>query len=125
MVKSPSQARRPQAVHSRCVQLDVRDMTQAVSLFSTKNDMGEIPLVLIPVRRARTSMFLKVPVGVSCLLQKWGKDNELASPGLKFYPWYYRIGYVVTNQSCTYNAPVQQCPTSDNVMVQVDCTVVS
>jgi regulator of protease activity HflC (stomatin/prohibitin superfamily) len=30
----------------------------------------------------------------------------------------------VTNQSCSYNAPVKMCPTSDNVMVQVDVTVV-
>jgi hypothetical protein len=75
--------------------LDVGRLDQAVSIFSTKNEFGEIPLVLIPRSRGKTAMWLKVPAGVSCLLQKWGKDCELAPPGLKFFPPWYRIAYIV------------------------------
>jgi len=31
---------------------------------------------------------------------------------------------VVTQQSCTYNAPVKECPTSDNVRVSIDLVIV-
>lgn len=111
-------------IHSRCVQVDIRDMTTAVSIFSQKSSDGTIPLVLIPTNRGKFSFSMYVPSGCNCLLQYCGKDAGLAAPGLRFsMPW-YRIAYIVTKQSSTYNAPVQQCPTADNVMVHVDVTVV-
>ncbi|MES1910181.1 MAG: hypothetical protein MHM6MM_002828, partial [Cercozoa sp. M6MM] len=45
--------------------------------------------------------------------------DDLAPPGLHCLPAYYRVAYVVSQQSCTYNAPVKNCPTLDNVMI--DC----
>lgn len=34
------------------------------------------------------------------------------------------VAYIVTQQSCTYNAPVKSCPTKDNVMVDCELTIV-
>lgn len=105
--------------------MPVRDVAkEAVSTFSTKNSGGTIPLVLIPSHRLFTSMFLSIPTGCFCLMQRFGKHDGLANPGISFKPPWYRVAYVVTRQSCTYNAPVKECPTADNVRVSVDMVIV-
>lgn len=112
-------------VHSRCVQIRTSDITSnGLTLLSSKGANGEIPLVLIPTPRSSFSMMLKVPTGVYCLMQRFGKDVGRAEPGLHILPPYYRIAYVVSAQSCTYDAPVRACPTSDDVRVNIDCVVV-
>lgn len=98
-------------------------ITDAVSVFSTKNATGQIPLVLVPAHRtpfAGSGWWLTIPTGVKCLMQRFGKDVGVAPPGGSIKPPFYRIAYIVNQQSCTYNAPVKECPTSDNVRVGVD-----
>ena len=49
----------------------------------------------------------------------------MAPPGIQMCkPWYNHVAYMVTQQSCTYNAPVKSCPTKDNVMVDCELTLV-
>eukprot|EP00929_Paragymnodinium_shiwhaense_P015689 TRINITY_DN123792_c0_g1_i1.p1 TRINITY_DN123792_c0_g1~~TRINITY_DN123792_c0_g1_i1.p1 ORF type:complete len:418 (-),score=144.01 TRINITY_DN123792_c0_g1_i1:137-1390(-) len=124
--KSQATMRHTPMVHSRCTQIYCPDVTkEALSFFSTKDENGEMPLVLIPTNRWGFSLILTIPDGVTCLVQKFGKDLEEApKPGWHFMPSWYRIAYVVSHQSNTYNAPVQRCPTSDNVHVDIDCTLV-
>jgi regulator of protease activity HflC (stomatin/prohibitin superfamily) len=117
--------------HSRCVQLECDTVKDAVSTFSAASmdgsGRGEIPLVLIPNQRSFLSgngWWMTIPTGCYCLLQKFGRDVGIAPPGGSIKPPWYRIGYVVTQQSCTYNAPVKECPTSDNVRVSVDLVIV-
>jgi len=69
-------------------------------------------------------MFMQVPSGVYCIVQRFGKDIGEMDPGLKILPAWYRIAYIVSKQSCTYDAPVINCPTSDNVRVSVDVVIV-
>jgi len=112
-------------VHSRCTQIYVRDVAaEAISLFSQKDADGNLPLVLIPEGRLSCSMMMMVPCGVSCLMQKFGADHGEIDPGLHFLPAWWRIAYVVSKQSNTYNAPVKSCPTQDNVHVDIDVVVV-
>lgn len=114
-------------MHSRCVQLDCPSVTDAVSMFSAKSATGQIPLVLIPTNRnwfSPAGYWLTIPTGCYCLMQRFGKDYGVAPPGGSIKPPFYRIAYVVTQQSCTYNAPVKECPTSDNVRVSVDLVIV-
>mmetsp|Transcript_65121 Transcript_65121/g.187168 ORF Transcript_65121/g.187168 Transcript_65121/m.187168 type:complete len:413 (+) Transcript_65121:3-1241(+) len=112
-------------IHSRCVQIHISDVCrEAVSVFSTKSSKGDVPLVLIPTPRPALSIMMQVPSGVTCLLQKFGMDVGEAEPGLHLKPSYFRIAYVVTQQSCTYDAPIMVCPTSDDVRVNVDVVLV-
>uniref|UniRef100_A0A7S1SFK6 Band 7 domain-containing protein n=1 Tax=Alexandrium catenella TaxID=2925 RepID=A0A7S1SFK6_ALECA len=113
--------------HSRCVQLNVGSISDAVSIFSKKNERGEVPLVLIPAHRSPfsgTGWWLTIPTGCNCLMQRFGKDIGIAPPGGSVKPPFYRIAYIVTSQSCNYNAPVKECPTADNVRVGVDVHIV-
>lgn len=92
-------------------------------MFNSRSAAGEIPLVLIPTHRSNCSIMMSVPTGVYCLMQRFGKDIGEAVPGLHMLPSYYRIAYVVTAQACTYDAPVFECPTSDDVRVNVDVVI--
>jgi regulator of protease activity HflC (stomatin/prohibitin superfamily) len=68
---------------------------------------------------------MQVPSGVHCLLQRFGANlEEAAQPGLHCKPPYYRIAYIVSKQACTYDAPVRECPTSDDVRVNIDVVIV-
>lgn len=58
------------------------------------------------------------------MAQRFGRDIGELSPGLKVLPAFYRIAYIVSKQSCTYDAPVFHCPTSDDVRVSVDVVLV-
>merc|ERR1719357_1991126 len=49
----------------------------------------------------------------------------MAPPGMQMCePWYKSVAYMVTQQSCTYYAPVKSCPTKDNVMVDCELCLV-
>lgn len=36
------------------------------------------------------------------------------------WPWYKRVSHIVTQKTVRFNAPVRNCPTSDNVLVAID-----
>ncbi|KAG9392729.1 hypothetical protein J8273_5868 [Carpediemonas membranifera] len=115
-----------QKVHTRITQEHVDDLTTAVSAFGTKKSDGSMPLVLVPKQRVWGDPILKVPAGVYCLLQIDGQDAGLIEEGLHkgLIAPKYRIAYAVSRQSSTYDAPVQSCPTADNVMVNVDVVLI-
>lgn len=125
VVHGGHRVKRKPVVHSRTVQVHVKDVVKnAVSLLSSKSEAGEIPLVLIPASRPSVSMWLEIPTGVACLMQRFGKDIGTMSPGLHILPSWYRIAYIVSQQSCCYDAPVVACPTSDDVRVSVDVVLI-
>merc|ERR1719193_579955 len=53
-----------------------------------------------------------------------GRVRGFAPSGLTCKPACYQIAYCVTQQACTYEAPVKSCPTVDNVMVDCELTLV-
>lgn len=56
--------------------------------------------------------------------QKWLKGDGFRDPGLIMcWPFWNKISHVVTRQSRTYNAPVKDCATEDNVMVEIDLSL--
>jgi len=112
-------------VHDRIVQVHVSSVCQkAVSILSMKNANGEIPLVLIPTARSALSLFMSVPSGVHCIVQRFGKEIGTIDAGLHMLPPWYRIAYIVSKQSTTYDAPVRACPTLDDVRVGIDVVLV-
>merc|ERR1719427_1350847 len=77
-------------------------------------------------------MQLTDPSGISCISQRFGADcdpvvngvMQLTDPGFHCAPGWTQVKYCVTKQACTYEAPVKCCPTVDNVMVDVELTLV-
>jgi len=79
--------------------------------------------VLTP-RGHRWSPFITIPTGVTAILASNGADKGDVPPGTHICPPWVRCIYMVPNQACTYNYDVMSCPTKDNVMVEVDVTIV-
>lgn len=109
--------------HSRVVQRRISNPMAAQTEFDNIRN-GEIPIVLVPSWATFFKFLYTIPSGVFVLYQKWHAKQGLLPPGLiMFWPAWYRVSHIVTRQSRTYNAPVQNCPTSDNVMVHIDVSI--
>lgn len=98
---------------------------EVVSIFSSPLSNGLSPLVLIPERRGSFFGFLSVPSGAYCIAQSGGRNLGVANQGLHFHmnP-YWRIAFVVCQQTIQYDSPVTRCATKDDVMVDLDLTLV-
>ncbi|KAJ0402448.1 hypothetical protein P43SY_000601 [Pythium insidiosum] len=96
----------------------------AMALFNTQSKNGEIPLVLIPKYPTLFSFMLQIPSGLWVLKQLWNAHDGMMEPGLQvFWPAWHRISHIVTKQAVSYSNPVRFCPTSDNVMVDIDISI--
>jgi len=117
-------------MHSNKTQLEQRNCGNPLEASQVFNaDNGErIPLVLVPSLRSACSCYYHIPSGVNAIVHVCGDDaypDGMAPAGIQMCkPWYNRVAYMVTQQSCTYNAPVKSCPTKDNVMVDCELTLV-
>lgn len=114
--------------HSKLVQRKISSATDADRAFAkvTVNNEGftEIPIVLIPKSPFLFSCAVNVPSGPFVLWQKWHKNMGQLPPGvIWFWPGWCRISHIVTRATVTYNAPTRNCPTADNVMVNVDLSL--
>lgn len=105
--------------------MNVDSLADATTVFSrTDKRNGLIPLVLIPAERG-FKLWITVPDQCHVLAQKWGKAIEKpVAAGGQFKAPGFRIAYLVTRQSCTYNAPIKACPTQDNVRVSIACQII-
>lgn len=114
--------------HSSLVQRPVWSASEADRAFAkigrTASGGAEIPIVLVP-RSAKFFQFMvNVPSGPYVLWQDWHKDMGALPPGvIWFWPAWKRISHIITRATITYNAPAQNCPTADNVMVNVDLSL--
>jgi len=112
-------------VHSRLIQTKIGAAFHADREFTKGNeDNSEIPIVLIPHKHCLPTFQLNVPSGMFVLYQKWNANQGLLEPGVKWMwlPW-YRISHMVTKSVVSYNAPAKNCPTADNIMVNVDLSL--
>ena len=67
---------------------------------------------------------VSVPSGPYVLWQEWHNDMGELEPGVKWiWPFYKRISHIVSSAALTYSAPAQNCPTADNVPVDVDVSL--
>jgi regulator of protease activity HflC (stomatin/prohibitin superfamily) len=109
---------------SSVVQMRIRSPIHASQVFDTAGRGGRIPLVLVPDWPALCHCGLSVPSGVWVLYQRWHKHAGLLPAGVKwFWPAFYRISHIVTKSSMSYNHPVRNVPTSDNVFCNVDVSL--
>ena len=115
------------AAKTQLEQQNINDPLDATRVFNMEHG-DRIPLVLVPSGRTCCSCYYHIPSGVNTIVHICGDDgypDGMAPPGIQMCkPWYNHVAYMVTQQSCTYNAPVKSCPTKDNVMVDCELTLV-
>lgn len=69
-------------------------------------------------------MFLTIPAGCACIVERNGVKLGEWAPGRHKADWRHRVAFVVTQHTCTYNYTVHDCATRDNVLARVDLTLV-
>jgi len=94
------------------------------SKFGTADSAGNLAIVLIPERRSSASIFLTIPANCACIIEKDGKCLGELPAGRHQMNWKYRAAFVVTKQACTFNYKVPKAATRDNVMADVELTLV-
>jgi len=97
---------------------------EAKRLFDLIDDRGNQPIVLIPKPRSGIQMFLTIPAGCACIVERNGIKLGEWPPGRHNADWRHRVAFVVTKHTCTYNYTVTDCATRDDVMARVDLTLV-
>uniref|UniRef100_A0A7S1BD26 Band 7 domain-containing protein n=3 Tax=Corethron hystrix TaxID=216773 RepID=A0A7S1BD26_9STRA len=109
--------------HSTVIQRQITRAADADKYFSNIVE-NNIPIVLVPRWPKLFHFALNVPSGPFVLWQHFQKDMGKLNPGvLWFWPAWNRISHIVTRATITYNAPARNCPTADNVMVNVDLSL--
>jgi len=96
---------------------------QAKFLFDLIDERGNQPIVLIPKKRSGVKMFLTIPAGCACIVERNGVYLGEWPPGRHNADWRHRVAFVVTKHTCTYNYTVSDCATRDDVMTRVDLTL--
>lgn len=112
---------------TQIIQQSIENPSQASAILNQEH-RDEIPVVLVPEERSCFSCYYKIPSGVHAIVHHCGDDENpdgLAMPGLQCCrPHWNHVAFMVTQQSCTYAAPIKICPTADNVMVDTEITLV-
>jgi len=98
--------------------------SEAMRLFSYIDEYGNQPIVLIPKKRSGIKMYLTIPGGCACIVERNGVKLGEWAPGRHKADWRHRVAFVVTQHTCTYNYTVPDCATRDDVMARVDLTLV-
>lgn len=110
--------------HSRLIQKEIRTVSCSDREFETTSNSRDIPIVLVPKSPFIFQVGVEIPSGCFVLWQQWLRDMGQIDPGIVwFWPSWNRISHIVTRAAITYNAPVLNCPTADNVMVDADLSV--
>lgn len=112
---------------SKVVQIHIgmNDVGNADAKFASADGGGQ-PIVLIPdsPNICCPSTCVTVPSGPWVLQQTWFADMGAAPTGFKMiWMGWNRISHIVTRKGISYNHPVADCPTIDNVMVRIDLSL--
>lgn len=70
------------------------------------------------------NVIVSTPEGFISIVHSCGKFMTIWEPGCHIRNPWTEIAYMVSKQYITYDTPVNECPTIDNVMVEIDVSVV-
>lgn len=81
------------------------------------------PVVLIP-KDSATLLWCSVPAGFIAVVTSHDKYQGLWGSGLNYCGPFTKVSHLIPQSYIVYDTPVKECPTADNVMVQIDVTLV-
>jgi len=82
-----------------------------------------VPVIFQPTRTS-CSFSVIIPKGFVGLVNKHGRYIDQWKAGYHYAPPWITISHLVPEQWIIYDTPVKECPTQDNVMVNIDVVIV-
>jgi len=99
------------------VTLNITDIERAHEIFGERTREGYVPLVLTP--STRSGNFFTVYHGFDTIVVENGKTVGIFRPGRYWRSHFWQVSYLVSKQRIPYHFAVRNCPTQDNVHVDV------
>jgi len=104
---------------SNLVTIPIGHISDALRVFGEKTAKGYTPLVLVPACRGVTDLLMCIPHGFDSIVTENGSTIGVFKPGRYFRSYFFQVSYLVTKQRIPYHFAVKNCPTRDNVRVDV------
>jgi regulator of protease activity HflC (stomatin/prohibitin superfamily) len=108
---------------SKLVSMNCGDVDEAISIFGNYNQAGDTPIMVMP-ERSSCKPYISIPEGTYAVVTKHGNFQGVWDPGFHWCMPYTQIQFLVTKQNFLYDVPVRNCPTIDNIYVQIDVAIV-
>lgn len=80
-------------------------------------------MVIVPPRN-QCKFWISIPEGFHALITSAGSFIGIWSSGFHLAKPWERVSHLVTKQYVVYDTPVKECPTADNVFVEIDVNTV-
>jgi len=100
-----------------------QSVSDALKILGEKTSKGETIVVLIP-SRGMCSSTIVIPEGVSAIITKHGRCLGTYKAGFYCIPAWFDIAFIVTQNYIPYHFHVRECPTRDNVKIQLHVDIV-
>lgn len=113
-------------MNTRLITQPIGDTTDAGLEAGKMNIFGNekrTALIFIPSRNTCIP-YITLPMGFYSVVTKYDKYAGIWPAGFHFAPPWVMVSHMVVQQYVVYDTPVKECPTKDNVMVEVDVSVV-
>jgi len=81
------------------------------------------PMILVPMRMP-CQFLVSIPEGFYAVIVSYGSYVGLWNAGRHIMKPWESVSHLVTKQYVIFDSPVKECPTSDNVMVEIDVSVI-
>jgi len=115
-----------QGKDSRLITKHIGDVADAALVLGQTEITGQYkmtPMVLVPASSC-CGCYVTIPEGFHALMTSWNRYIGIWSPGFHVAGPWIRVAALVAKHFVVFDSPVKECPTSDNVMVQIDVSMV-
>lgn len=114
-----------EALHTKLITDYVENLENAAARVGEYRVIGVdkiTSMVLVPNRAC--GLYLVIPEGFYALITSHGRFVGIWAAGFHWARPWETVSHLVTRQFVVYDTPVKECPTADNVMVEIDVSVV-
>jgi regulator of protease activity HflC (stomatin/prohibitin superfamily) len=108
---------------TKFIAVNCDDVDDAISIFGNFTEQGDTPIVCMPYR-SWWKPYITIPEGTYAVVTKHGNFQGVWNPGFHWCMPYTSIQFLVTQQNFQFDVPVRNCPTIDNIYVQIEVAIV-
>lgn len=109
--------------YTKFVALNCGGVDEAISIFNNHTPQGDTPIVVMPTRSS-CNPYITIPEGCYAVVVKHGNFQGIWEPGFHWCMPYTSIQFLVTQQNFQFDMPVRNCPTIDNIYIQIEVSIV-
>lgn len=113
-------------MNTRLISKPLSNMADAALVMGQYDIRGneKYTCMILEPSRSSCSLWITIPEGFHALVTSYGRYIGIWDSGFHVARPWERVSHLVTQQYVVYDTPVKECPTMDNVMVEIDVSTV-